>query len=224
LTIARTFDPCQNRGMSTTATDHRIESVEQLRAIYDQPLERVWAKEMHVFDAHCRAFIAASPFVLLGTYSEANGADCSPRGDFPGWVEVVDDTTLLLPDRRGNNRLDSLRNIVEHGAVGLLFLVPGVNETLRVNGRAHLSTDPELLARFTVGGKTPRSVIVVNMTEAFMQCARALVRSDLWNPEKRIDRAALPSMGTILEAHTNGAFDGKTYDCDAVELIPKTLY
>jgi PPOX class probable FMN-dependent enzyme len=210
--------------MDTTLTSHRIQSIDELRAIYDQPLERVWKKEMHVFDEHCRAFIAASPFVLLGTYSKANGADCSPRGDSPGWVEVADERTLYLPDRRGNNRLDSLRNIVEHGAVGLLFLVPGVNETLRVNGRAHLSTDPELLARFAVDGKSPRSVIVVELVEAFMQCARALVRSDLWNPEKRIARTELPSMGTILEAHTKGAFDGATYDCDAIDLIPKTLY
>jgi PPOX class probable FMN-dependent enzyme len=209
--------------MSTT-TNHRITSIDELTAHYDPPTERALRKELKQLDAHCRSFIAASPFLLLGTYSEANGADCSPRGDHPGWVEVVDDHTLLLPDRRGNNRIDSLRNIVAHGSVGLLFLVPGVNETLRVNGRAHLSVDPALLERFVVDGKAPRSVIVVTVTEAFIQCARALVRSDLWNPEKRIDRSDLPSMGTILAAHTGGAVEAAAYDCEAIDLIPKTLY
>lgn len=139
-------------------------------------------------------------------------------------MEVADDRTLLLPDRRGNNRLDSLRNIVLNPSVGLLFLVPGVNETLRVNGRAHHSTDPELCVRFVVQGKAPKTVIVVAVTEAFIQCARALVRSDLWNPAKQVGRAELPSMGTILAAHTGGAVDARAYDAEAVALVPKTLY
>jgi PPOX class probable FMN-dependent enzyme len=203
---------------------HTITSLDELIARYDPPTERALRKQIDRLDEHCRAFIAASPFVLLATCGPTSGADCSPRGDHPGWVEVADDRTLLLPDRRGNNRIDSLRNIVENPTVGLLFLVPGVNETLRVNGRAGLSVDPELLARFAVDGKAPKSVIVVSVTEAFIQCARALVRSDLWNPARQIDRSALPSMGTILAAHTGGAVDAAAYDCEAVDLIPKTLY
>lgn len=162
--------------------------------------------------------------MLLATYSPANGADCSPRGDFPGWVEVADDRTLLIPDRRGNNRIDSLRNIVASPTIGLLFMVPGVNETLRVNGRAHVSIDPDQLARFTVAGKAPKSIIVVSVVEAFIQCARALVRSDLWNPDARVPRDSLPSMGTILAAHTGGGVDAAAYDAEAGTTIPATLY
>jgi PPOX class probable FMN-dependent enzyme len=210
--------------LAKPTADNRITSVEELQARYGQPNERAARTQIDRLDEHCRAFIAASPFVLLATYSLSNGADCSPRGDQPGWVEVAGDTTLLLPDRRGNNRIDSLRNIVESPPVGLLFMVPGANETLRVNGHAHLSIEPELLARFAVDGKEPRSVIVVTVTEAFIQCARALVRSDLWNPAKLIDRSSLPSMGTILAAHTKGFVEAAAYDCEAPEIIPKTLY
>jgi uncharacterized protein len=211
--------------MSTsTVPSHRITSVAELQTLYGAPNERSARKQIDRLDEHCRAFIAASPFVLLATYGPSNGADCSPRGDQPGWVEVADDTTLLLPDRRGNNRIDSLRNIVESPPVGLLFMVPGANETLRINGNAYLSLDRELLERFAIDGKAPRSVIVVSVVEAFIQCARALVRSDLWNPEKLIDRATLPSMGTILAAHTRGYVDAAAYDCEAPEIIPKTLY
>ena len=208
----------------STSTDYSISSLDQLLAHYDPPAERVLKKEIDRFDDHCRAYIAASPFLLLGTFSEMNGADCSPRGDYPGWVTVADDKTLLIPDRRGNNRIDSLRNIVEQPRVGLLFMVPGTNETLRVNGRAHLSIYPELLQSFAVDEKQPKCVIVVTLVEAFIQCARALVRSDLWNPEARINRSELPSMGAILESHTCGVVDGATYDAEAPALIPKTLY
>jgi len=209
---------------TTTVANQRITSVEELHERYGPPNDRAARKQIDYLDEHCRAFIAASPFVLLATYSPATGADCSPRGDQPGWVTVADDRTLHLPDRRGNNRVDSLRNIVESPPVGLLFMVPGANETLRVNGNAHLSVDPELLERYAIDGKTPRSVIVVSVAEVFIQCARALVRSDLWNPEKLIDRASLPSMGTILAAHTRGYVDAAAYDCEAPEIIPKTLY
>jgi PPOX class probable FMN-dependent enzyme len=198
--------------------------LDELTARYNPPTERAIRKQIDRLDEHCRAFIAASPFVLLATASPEHGADCSPRGDHPGWVEVADDSTLLLPDRRGNNRIDSLRNIVLSPPVGLLFMAPGVNETLRINGRAHLSVDPDLLARFTVDGKPPTCVVVVRVVEAFMQCARALVRSDLWNPDKRVDRASLPSMGTILAAHTGGAVDAGAYDTEAPLVVPKTLY
>lgn len=210
--------------MNTTTTSSIVTSVEELQALYGAPAERAARKELAGLDEHCRAFIAAAPFVALATSSERFGADCSPRGDAPGWVTVEDDQTLLLPDRRGNNRIDSLRNIVENPNTALLFVVPGVNETLRVNGRAVISTDPALCARFEVEGKAPRSVIVFTVTEAFIQCARALVRSDLWNPEKHVERASLPSMGTMLAAHTKGFVDAKAYDEELPAILPTTLY
>ena len=202
---------------------HVLTSLAALEALYDAPSERVRLKQIDRLDAHCRAFIAASPFLILATHGGA-GADCSPRGDQPGFVAVEDDSTLLLPDRRGNNRIDSLRNIVENPAVGLIFLVPGVHETLRVNGRGRISVDPALLARFAVDGKAPRTVLVVTVQEAFIQCARALVRSDLWNPERHVRRADLPSLGTVLAAHTGGLVDAEAYDAEASVTMPKTLY
>jgi PPOX class probable FMN-dependent enzyme len=202
---------------------HAITSLDALYGLYDAPSERVRLKQIDRLDEHCRAFIAASPFLILATCG-SSGADGSPRGDRPGFVEVADDTTLLLPDRRGNNRIDSLRNIVENPAVGLIFLVPGVHETFRVNGRAQISADPELLARFAVDGKAPKTVLVITVQEAFIQCARALVRSDLWNPARHVRREDLPSIGTILAAHTGGKVDAAAYDAEAAVTMPKTLY
>jgi len=202
---------------------HTISSLEQLTALYDPPSERVLLKQIDHLDEHCRAFIAAAPFLVLATCGPA-GVDCSPRGDQPGFVEVEDDKTLLLPDRRGNNRIDSLRNILASPAVGLIFLVPGVHETFRVNGRARISVDPALLARFAVDGKAPKSVLVVTVDEAFVQCARALVRSDLWNPARHVPRAELPSLGTILAAHTGGKVDAAEYDSQWEATVRRTLY
>jgi PPOX class probable FMN-dependent enzyme len=202
---------------------HTISSLEQLTTLYDPPSERVLLKQIDHLDEHCRAFIAASPFLVLATCGPA-GVDCSPRGDRPGFVEVEDDKTLLLPDRRGNNRIDSLRNILASPAVGLIFLVPGVHETFRVNGRARISVDPALLARFAVDGKAPKSVLVVTVDEAFVQCARALVRSDLWNPARHVPRAELPSLGTILAAHTGGKVDAAEYDSQWEATVRRTLY
>ncbi len=202
---------------------HLVASHEALAGLYEPPSERARLKVIDHLDEHCRAFIAASPFVVLAT-SGSRGADSSPRGDRPGFARVADPGTLLLPDRRGNNRLDSLRNIIENPAVGLLFLVPGVNETLRVNGRARISRDPALRERFPADGKLPTAVLVVAVEEAFIQCAKALVRSELWNPALHVPRSALPSPGTVLAAHTRGGVDAAGYDREAEARTRETLY
>jgi uncharacterized protein len=202
---------------------HLIGTVQELEALYDAPSERAVHKQIDRLDEHCRAFIAASPFALLASCGAA-GADCSPRGDEPGFVQLLDDHTLLLPDRRGNNRLDSLRNIIENPAVALLFLVPGVAESLRVNGQARISRDPALTERFAVRGRPPATVLVVAVQEAFMQCSKALVRSELWNPARHVPRESLPSFGTILASHTGGRVDSATYDREAPAHVQATLY
>ena len=188
-----------------------ITSLEELNAIYGKPGQPSLVKEVDYITPHYRAFIDASPFCALAT-SGPEGLDCSPRGDRPGFVRVVDDRTLHLPDRRGNNRTDSLKNIICEPHVALLFLVPGCNETLRVNGRAHLSIAPELLASFAVEEKAPRSVMVIEVDTVYFQCARALLRSDLWNPQKHIDRKSLPSAGEILAALSDRKEGGVEYD------------
>ena len=194
----------------------------ELTALYPPALERSVRKQMDHLDEHCRAFIAASPMVIMGTQSGT--ADNSPRGDVPGFVKVADDHTLLIPDRRGNNRLDSLRNLVKNPAVGLLFLIPGVNESFRVNGEAVISRDPALTEQFVVQGQAPRTVIVVTVKEAYIQCSRALVRSDLWNPAKHPAPGSLPSMGTVMAKHTCGFVDAKAFDEEAKVRVPATLY
>src|SRR5579872_4367694 len=150
-----------------------VKTIAELEAIYGFPAETSTVKEVDRITPHYRAFIDASPFVVLAT-SGPEGLDCSPRGDVPGFVRIQDDKTLLMPDRRGNNRVDSLRNIVRDPRVALLFLIPGSGTTLRVNGRAHLCTDPDLLASFKTEGKAPRTVIVMTVEEIYFQCARAI--------------------------------------------------
>jgi PPOX class probable FMN-dependent enzyme len=191
--------------------------------MYGPALERSVRKQLDHLDEHCRAFIARSPMVIVGTQFEGL-ADTSPRGDVPGFVRVADDRTLLVPDRRGNNRLDSLRNIVRNPAVGLLFLIPGINETFRVNGDAVLSRDPELTASFAVDGKQPRTVIVVTVKEAYIHCSRALVRADLWNSAKYAEPGTVPTFGTMLAAHTAGFVEAKAVDDEAKVRVPLTLY
>ncbi len=201
-----------------------VRTVEELAALYDEPLESSIAKEIdHLTDLH-RRYVEASPFVLLATQGP-EGLDCSPRGDAPGFVRVADDGhTLLLPDRRGNNRLDTLRNIVVDGRVGLLFLVPGVGVTLRVNGTAELSTDDALRESFAVRGTAPRSVIVVRTTAVYTQCPKALVRSHLWDPARFRDAADLPTVGQITAAVTAGRHGGAEYDRTYPERLARTLY
>jgi hypothetical protein len=194
-----------------------------LAAIYGEIPPGAIAKEIDYLHPHYRAMIEASPFVVLATRGP-EGLDCSPRGDPAGFVKMPDDKTLLIPDRRGNNRTDSLRNIVRDPQVALLFLIPGVGETLRVNGTAAISVDPALLEQFPFRGTLPRSVIVVTVQTAYFQCPKALVRSELWNPAKQIERKALPSTGTILADITKGMFDGVAYDAAYPERLKATLY
>jgi uncharacterized protein len=203
-----------------------VKDVTELAALYNQARERSIRKQIDHLDEHCRSFIAASPLVIIGTQGKGPGgtADTSPRGDVPGFVKVADDHTLLIPDRPGNNRLDSLRNLIDNPAVGLLFLVPGVSETFRVNGEAVITRDPALLELFATQGKLPSTVLVVNVKEAYMHCSKALLRADLWNPAKFLPPGVLPSFGTILAAHTGGFVDAKTVDEENRTRTPQMLY
>ena len=201
----------------------RISTIAELEALYGQPGEAALVKVTDRVIPEYAAFIAASPFVALATCGQ-EGLDCSPRGDLPGFVRIVDDRTLMLPDRRGNNRIDSLRNIIEDGRVGLLFLVPGSGTTLRVNGTARISVDPDLCASFAVDGKAPRSVIVISVAQVYFQCARAIHRSRLWDPESRVDPASLPSPGQILAATSRQRIDGEAYDAEWPERARKTMW
>jgi uncharacterized protein len=188
-----------------------VTTVEELEAIYGVPGEASTVKEVARVTPHYRALIEASPFAILAT-SGPEGLDCSPRGDSPGFVRVHDETTLMLPDRRGNNRVDSLRNVVRDPRVALLFLIPGSGTTLRVNGRAHLMTDADVVQSFAVGEKLPRTVLVVKVDSVYFQCARAIVRSDLWNPAKHVDPVSLPTAGEILAALSENRVGGEDYD------------
>lgn len=210
--------------MTQIAPEHKIASIEQLEAIYGEPSAGAVAKEIDHISDHYRAFIEASPFVMIASVAE-EGVDCSPRGDPKGQlVRVVDRKTVLLPDRNGNNRADTLRNIVRDGRCALLFLIPGVGEAMRINGRAELSVDPELLQSFAIHGKLPRSVIVVHVERVYFQCPKALVRSRLWDPESRVPRSSLPTVGQMIAALSNGTFDGEEYDRNYPERLAKTIY
>jgi hypothetical protein len=200
-----------------------ITTIEELEAIYGQPAEPSIVKEAHHITPHYRALIEASPFAILAT-SGPEGLDCSPRGDRPGFVRVVDDKTLMMPDRRGNNRVDSLRNIIRDPRAALLFLIPGSGTTLRVNGRAHLTTDADVLASFAMEGKHPRSVIVVKVESVYFQCARAIVRSELWNPERHVDPQTLPSPGQILATLSDNRVGGEEYDREWPARAKKSLW
>lgn len=189
-----------------------IDNLEALEALYTPaPAAASTVKVSDRITPHYRALIEASPFLALATVGP-EGLDCSPRGDQPGFVRVADERTLILPDRRGNNRIDSLRNVVRDPRVALMFLIPGSGTTFRVNGRAVVSADPELLASFAVDGKAPRTCLVVTVVEAYFQCARAIVRSGLWDAETQVDPRSLPSPGAMLAAMSQDAIGGKAYD------------
>ena len=177
----------------------KIDSLEALKALYGTPGERALRKQLPSLDAHCRRFIALSPFVVLAT-SDASGAmDASPRGGAPGFVKVHASGDLLLPDASGNNRLDTLENIIATGQIGLLFLIPGVDETLRVNGHATVSTSPDLLAKFSHEARAPKAVVEVTVREAYLHCAKAMMRAKLWQASSQVERSALPTMGQMIK-------------------------
>ncbi len=200
-----------------------IRTINELEALYDVPVPTSITQEIdHLTELHS-AYVEASPFVLVAT-SGPDGLDCSPRGDPAGFVRVRDERTLLMPDRRGNNRLDTLRNLVVDPRIGLLFLVPGVNVTLRVNGTAELSTDLELRESFAMDGKLPTTVIIVTTTAVYTQCPKALIRSHLWEPARHREASELPSVGDIMELITSGEFDGKAYDVAYPQRVRETIY
>jgi PPOX class probable FMN-dependent enzyme len=203
--------------------DHIIRDVAALEALYGEVGEASSLKEIGYLHPHYAAFVEASPFMVLAT-SGPHGLDASPRGDPAGFVEIVDEKTLLLADRRGNNRIDSLRNILADPRVALLFLVPGIGETLRVNGTAEISADPKLLERSAINGKAPGSMLVIHIQSVFFQCSRALIRSELWNADRHLPRVALPSTGQMLAAVTDQRIDGETYDRELPPRLKATLY
>lgn len=212
--------------MLEVSADEVIGSEADLRARYRAPSELAIKKQLDHLDGNCRRFIALSPFLCLATAGE-KGTDNSPRGDAPGFVEVQDERTLLIPDRPGNNRLDSLANVVRNPQVGLLFLIPGVTETLRVNGRARIVTSPQILERFAVNGRAPASVILVETEEVFLHCSKALIRSRLWQEDAKVDRKVLPSLGRMIaEAAERSPATATVADYDAriEKSIEEALY
>lgn len=206
-----------------TADPHQITDLATLEGIYGAPSGAAVEKELDYLHPHYRLLIAKSPFVVLAT-GGPDGLDTSPRGDAPGFVQVQDDKTLLLPDRKGNNRIDSLRNILADPQVALLFMIPGVGETLRVNGRAAITAAPEVLERFRVEDALPRSVIVVKVDTVFFQCSRALWRSKLWEPAAQIERSSLPSLGTMVQDISRDKIKAVDYDHNLYPRLKSTLY
>ena len=202
---------------------HLINSSAALDAMYGAPNPNSLAKEVAYLHPHYRKFVEAAPFVSIAT-GGPDGLDCSPRGDAPGFVRVHDEHTLMIPDRRGNNRVDTLKNLVADARIGLLFLIPGVGETLRINGSARVTVEPALLASFAVNGKPPRCVIVVDIGTVYFQCSRALVRSRLWDAAAQISRSALPSTGTLIADIGKQQFDGEKYDREQPANVVTTLY
>ena len=201
----------------------RITTLEELDAMYGEPSGAAVTKEIDYISDHYKTFIDKAPFVVVATVGP-EGLDCSPRGDPPGFVRVRDAKTVLIPDRRGNNRIDSLRNLVRDPRISLLFMIPGIGNTLRINGRAEISADPDLCASFAERGNAPRTALVVSVDRIYFQCPKALVRSRLWSADAQIARSDLPSTGEILEALTKGGIDGAAYDAAYPKRLDETIY
>jgi len=202
----------------------KIKTLAALEALYGLPGDTSLVKEINYINDEYRRMIEASPFAALATVGP-EGLDCSPRGDRKGeLVRIVDDKTLMMPDRRGNNRADSLKNIIRDPRVALMFLIPGSGNALRINGRAELDGDPTLCSSFAVHGHAPRSVIIIHVDAIYFQCARAIVRSDLWNPAHHIDPSLLPTAGQILSNLSKGQIGGKDYDTEWPQRAASTLW
>jgi uncharacterized protein len=198
---------------------------ESVREHYGTPHEMALAKELTYLDKHCRAFIALSPFIVLASSDAQGRCDATPRGDAPGFVTVINDLSFAIPDRTGNKRVDTMLNITDNPHIGVLFLVPGVNECLRVNGRVRVSLEPRLLAGMIVNGKTPNAATIVDVEEVYFQCGKAVLRSDLWNPEKRVPRGTFPSLGRVLADQIKGKeSEGERYEKAIEERYRNALY
>jgi len=204
-------------------SDHLVTTMEQLQSLYGERNPAAIAKEIDFINGSYSKLIEAAPFVAIAT-GGPEGLDCSPKGDAPGFVRILDDKTLALPDRPGNNRIDGFRNILRDPRIALLFLIPGIGETLRVNGRASISIDPELMQSFAVNGKLPRCVLVVHVESIYFHCSKAIVRSKLWEETTKIERRSLPSTGTIIAELSKGQLGGEEYDRAAPAKIRTQLY
>jgi PPOX class probable FMN-dependent enzyme len=205
------------------ASEHLVTTMEQLETLYGEKMPAAIIKEIDHINFGYRKLIETAPFVAVAT-GGPEGLDCSPKGDAPGFVRILDEKTLAIPDRPGNNRIDGFRNIVRDPRIALLFLIPGVGETLRVNGRAAISIDPELMKSFAVNGKLPRCVLIVHVESIYFHCSKAIVRSKLWDVNAQVDRKSLPSTGTIIAELSQGRLGGETYDREAPEKIKAQLY
>ena len=201
-----------------------ITSTQQLRQHYKDVSERARLKEMRKLDRHARTFIAHSPFVVIASQDGNGNGDATPKGDRPGFVVVLDDHTIAIPARPGNNRLATWQNVIANPAVGLLFMIPGMNETLRVNGTARITADPELRERFAIDGKLPITVLVVRVNAFYMHCAKAYLRSELWKPETWPDRSSLPTLGQILADQIATSQSGPEVDASLTESYAKTMW
>ena len=204
-------------------TEKTIDSLEELRDSFGFPTGRAAQKEMPCLDKHAQAFIELSPFLIIATATET-GADASPKGDPPGFVKVLGDNEIFIPDRPGNNRVDTMRNLLINPHIGVIFLVPGMSETLRVNGRAKIITDHDLLSSCSVKGKIPKCGILVEIEEVYMHCAKSIIRSKLWDSESKIDRKTFPSLGEIFTDQIGGGLNAKEVDEDIKNKYKEKLY
>ncbi|MDF1722210.1 MAG: pyridoxamine 5'-phosphate oxidase family protein [Minwuia sp.] len=206
------------------ADKHILNDEAALRAVYGHPSGRAAEKAIPALDPHCKRFIELSPFLVMGSAATDGAADVSPKGDLPGFVQVIDDNTLAIPDRPGNRRIDSMTNIVANPHVALIFMIPGITETLRVNGRAHVSVAPELLQSMAVNGKAPVTAIVVQVDETFLHCSKAFIRSKLWDPAVQQDRKVMPSLSKMIADQTNKTIDVEAADKLLEQNYRETLY
>lgn len=205
------------------ASEHLVTTLKQLEALYGETKSSSIMKEIDHVNGNYRKLIESAPFVALAT-SGPEGLDCSPKGDPAGFVHILDDKTLAIPDRPGNNRLDGFRNILRDPRIALLFLIPGIGETLRVNGRGSISIDPELMQSFAINGKLPRCVLIVHVDSVYFHCSKAIVRAKLWDPATQIERSSLPSSGSIIAELSQGKLGGESYDRELPARVQRELY